>query len=187
MGWYVCYDGAVQLHKSTKNHCTLKGGTVYSVHCTLYLNIKLRYFLAAIFYWNCVKPIDQLGGKWHLYYVEYFNSCPYMPLHLFTSSGFFFCFVCLFFTYIFVFVMSLVAHLMKNLPAVQKTSVQSLGWEDPREKWMATHFSILAWKISWTEEPGRLQSIGSQRVGHNWVTNTYLLIRFTLRFFFYHL
>ena len=71
-----------------------------------------------------------------------------MPLHLFTSSGFFFCFVCLFFTYIFVFVMSLVAHLMKNLPAVQKTSVQSLGWEDPREKGMATHFSILAWKIS---------------------------------------
>ena len=56
--------------------------------------------------------------------------------------------VCLFFTYIFVFVMSLVAHLMKNLPAVQKTSVQSLGWEDPREKGMATHFSILAWKIS---------------------------------------
>lgn len=86
LGWYVCYDGAVQLHKSTKNHCTLKGGTVYSVHCTLYLNIKLRYFLAAIFYWNCVKPIDQLGGKWHLYYVEYFNSCPYMPLHLFTWS-----------------------------------------------------------------------------------------------------
>ena len=82
--WYVCYDGAVQLHKSTKNHCTLKGGN-FTV-CTLYLNIKLRYFFPAIFYWNCVKPIDQLGGKWHLYYVEYFNSCPYMPLHLFTWS-----------------------------------------------------------------------------------------------------
>ena len=50
----------------------------------------------------------------------------------------------------------------KNLPAVQKTWVQSLGWEDPLEKEMATHSSIFAWMIPWTEEPGRLQSIGSQ-------------------------
>ena len=64
---------------------------------------------------------------------------------------------------------------VKNLPAVQETWVWSLGWEDPLEKEMATHSSILAWKISWTEEPGGLQSIGSQRVGHNWATNTYLL------------
>ena len=63
----------------------------------------------------------------------------------------------------------------KNLPAVQETQIQSLGWEDPLEKEMATHSSILAWKISWTEEPGGLQSMGSQRVGHNWATNTYLL------------
>ena len=62
---------------------------------------------------------------------------------------------------------SLVAQLVKNLPAVQETRVQSLGWEDPLEKEMATHSSILAWKISWTEEPGGLQSMGSQRVGHN--------------------
>ena len=55
----------------------------------------------------------------------------------------------------------------KNLPAVQETQIQSLGWEDPLEKEMATHSSILAWKISWTEEPGGLQSMGSQRVGHN--------------------
>ena len=51
--------------------------------------------------------------------------------------------------------------------AVQKTWVQSLGWEDPLEKGMATHSSILAWRIPWTEEPGRLQSIGSQRAGHD--------------------
>ena len=56
----------------------------------------------------------------------------------------------------------LVAQSVKNLPAVQETWVQSLGWEDPLEKEMATHSSILAWKISWTEEPGGLQSIGSQ-------------------------
>ena len=52
---------------------------------------------------------------------------------------------------------------------MQETRVQSLGWEDPLEKEMAPHFSTLAWKIPWTEEPGRLQSTGSQRVGHNWV------------------
>ena len=61
----------------------------------------------------------------------------------------------------------LVAQLVKNLPAVQETWVRSLGWEDPLEKEMATHSSILAWKISWTEKPGGLQSMGSQRVGHN--------------------
>ena len=62
---------------------------------------------------------------------------------------------------------SLVAQSVKNLPAVQETQVRSLDWEDPLEKGMATHSSILAWKISWTEEPGGLQSIGSQRVGQN--------------------
>ena len=59
---------------------------------------------------------------------------------------------------------------IKNLPAMQETQqawVQSLGWEDPLEKEMATHSSILAWRILWTEEPGELQSMGSQRVGHD--------------------
>ena len=55
---------------------------------------------------------------------------------------------------------------VKRLPAVRETRVQSLGWEDPLEKEMATHSSNLAWKIPWTEEPGGLQSMGSQRVGH---------------------
>ena len=55
---------------------------------------------------------------------------------------------------------SLVAQMMKNLPAVQETQVRSLGWQDPLEKGMATHFSILAWKIPWTQEPGGLQSTG---------------------------
>ena len=56
---------------------------------------------------------------------------------------------------------SLVAQTVKNLPVMQATWVGSLGWEDPREKEMAAHSSILAWKILWTEEPGRLQSMGS--------------------------
>ena len=61
---------------------------------------------------------------------------------------------------------SLVAQLVKNLPAIQETWVQSLSWEDPLEKGSATHSSILAWRIPWTEEPGRLQSVGPQKVGH---------------------
>ena len=62
---------------------------------------------------------------------------------------------------------SLVAQMVKRLPTMWETQVRSLGWEDPLEKGMATHSSTLAWKIPWTEEPGRLQSMGSQRAGHN--------------------
>ena len=61
---------------------------------------------------------------------------------------------------------SMVAQSVKNLPAMQDDRVRSLGPEDPLKQEMATHSSILAWKISWTEEPGGPQSIGSQRVGH---------------------
>ena len=62
---------------------------------------------------------------------------------------------------------SLMAQTVKNLLAMQETWVLSLGWEDPLEKEMATHSSILAWRIPWTEEPGGLQSMGLQRVGHD--------------------
>ena len=71
---------------------------------------------------------------------------------------------------------SLVAQMVKHLPTVQKTRVQSLGWEDPLEKEMATHSSTLAWKIPWTEEPGRLQSMGSQRVRHDWATSLHYAV-----------
>ena len=62
---------------------------------------------------------------------------------------------------------SLVAQMIKRLSTMRETWVQSLGQEDPLEKEMAIHFSTIAWKIPWTEEPGRLQSMGSQRVGHD--------------------
>ena len=62
---------------------------------------------------------------------------------------------------------SLVARIAKHPSSTRETQVQSLGREDPLEKEMATHSSTLAWKIPWTEEPGRLQSMGSQRVGHD--------------------
>ena len=66
---------------------------------------------------------------------------------------------------------SLVAQKLKRLPPMWETRVRSLGREDPLEKEMVTHSGILAWRIQWTEEPGRLQSTGSQRVGHDWVTS----------------
>ena len=62
---------------------------------------------------------------------------------------------------------SLMAQLVKNLPAMRKTWVQFLGWEDPLEGDMASHTSIISWRIPWTEEPGELQSMGSQRVTHD--------------------
>ena len=69
------------------------------------------------------------------------------------------------------------ASLVAHLPAMQETQIWPLGREDPLEKEMTTHSSILAWKILWTEEPGMLQFMGSQRVGHDWATNTHLSSR----------
>ena len=68
---------------------------------------------------------------------------------------------------------SLVAQRVKNPPAMQETQAWSLGQEDPLEEEMTTHSSILVWKIPWTDEPGGPQSVGLQRVRHNWATNTF--------------
>ena len=70
---------------------------------------------------------------------------------------------------------SLVAQMIKNLPAVQETCVQSLDWKDPLEKGMTTHSSICTWRIPWMAKPGWIQSIESQRIIHNWVTNTFTI------------
>ena len=74
---------------------------------------------------------------------------------------------------------SLVAQMVKNLPAMQETQVQSLGREDPLENGMATHSSILVWRIPWIEEPGGPQSTGSQTAGYDWVTSTVTALFFT--------
>ena len=71
---------------------------------------------------------------------------------------------------------SLVAQTVKRLPTMQETQVRSLGQEDPLEKEMATHSSILAWKIPWMEEPGGLQSMVLQRVGHDWATSLHFTV-----------
>ena len=68
------------------------------------------------------------------------------------------------------------AQVVKNLPAMQETQVRSLGWDDPEEKGVATHSSILAWEIPWPEEPGRLQSMGLQRISSH-SSRVRLLIR----------
>ena len=81
-----------------------------------------------------------------------------------------------------MFKLSYMAQMVKNVPAMQETCVRSLGGEDSLEKGMATHSSILVWRIPWTEEPDRLQSMGSQRVGHNRETHT-----FTFHCMFNHL
>ena len=72
---------------------------------------------------------------------------------------------------------SLIAQMIKNPPAMPQTWVQSLGQEDLLEEKMATHCSIAAWRIPWTEEPGRLQSMRSQRVEHDWAINTFTFIQ----------
>ena len=72
----------------------------------------------------------------------------------------------------------MVAQTVKRLLTMWETWVRSLGWEDPLEKEMATHSSTLAWKIPWTEEPGKLQSMGSQRVGHNCATSLTQLLHY---------
>ena len=68
------------------------------------------------------------------------------------------------------------AQMVNCLPTMQETQVRSLGWEDPLDKEMATHSGILAWKITWTEEPGGLQSMGLQRVGHDRATSLTLYV-----------
>ena len=79
----------------------------------------------------------------------------------------FYIFSHIYFTLCFVLGSSLVVQMVKNLPAVQETQIQSQGQEDPLEKGMATYSSILAWRIPWTEKPGRLQFMGLQKVGQD--------------------
>ena len=76
---------------------------------------------------------------------------------------------------------SLVAQMVKCLPAMRDARVGSLGWEDPLEKEMATHSSTLAWRIPWMQEPGGLQAMGLQRVGHHWATSLVVLVFYLVK------
>ena len=103
-------------------------------------------------------------------YMRGFGVCVFKYTHTHTHIYFIYTHT---HTYVCLHMTSLVAQMVKNLPAMRETLVQSLGQEDSPEKGKATHSSILAWRISWAEEPGGLQSMGSQRVGHNWATDTF--------------
>ena len=116
-------------------------------------------------------------GPWFLLYIWY-SVCvnpkplihPYpLTIHFGIQKLVFCVYASISVLYILLFVSaSVVAQTVKPLPAMWETWVQALSWEDPLEKEMATHSSTLAWKIPWTEEPGRLKSTGPQRVGHDW-------------------
>ena len=108
-------------------------------------------------------------GSASSFLLELFLSCS--PVAHWTPTAGGFIFHCLVFLPLLTIV---VAQRVKRLLVMREAWVRSLGREDPLEKEMATHFSTLAWKIPWTEKPCRLQSMGSQRVGHDWVTSLYL-------------
>ena len=122
-------------------------------------------------------PIYSCHPKWPALgtpFVSLFYLFKFISFSLFTY--FFFVMAFLFS----ICLTSWVAQMVKNLLAMQETWVQSLGQEDPLEEGMATHSSILAWRSPWTEEPGGLQSKGSHRVRHDWVTNTTTQQQYTL-------
>ena len=132
-----------------------------------------------VYFPHCLRKWSLLSSVWlKIFFKSTLSIFSYMIISLldleslFTSNNYiiFYCFPLDFMR------ASLVAQMVKCLPAVRETRVWSLGWEDPLEKEMATHSSTLAWKIPWTEEPDRLQSMGSQKVGHDWVTS--LSLRF---------
>ena len=116
-----------------------------------------------------------LGGSflWKSSHIKKENGTPHgflVPMLLFAKTKSILCY--------FPSLASLVSQSLKRLPAMWETWVWSLGQKDPLEKEMATHSSILAWRIPWMEEPGGLQSMGLQRVGHNWATSLSLSLSF---------
>ena len=113
------------------------------------------------------KSADSTKCGWEIFEKEIFKSKTWIYCALATVYIAFILYLQLFRCHL-PCIASLVAERLKCLTAMQETWVQSLGWEDPLEKEMATHSGILAWRIPWMEEPSGLQSTGLQRVGHGW-------------------
>ena len=132
-----------------------------------YLVLDSKYYSASIFFWNSlvISMIQQRLEIWSLVPLPFLK-----PAWTFGGSQFTYCWS-LAWRILSISLTSLVAQMVKRLSTIQESRVWALGWEDPLEKEMAIHSSTIAWKIPWTEEPSRLQSMGSQRVGHDWVTS----------------
>ena len=109
---------------------------------------------------------------YNFYYFGFINRFLF-PLYLVPPSGLFFLQTFIWHSFLYKWKLSLVAHMVKNMPIVQETRVQFLDRKIPFEKRVTTHSSVLARRILWKEKPGRLQSTGSQRVRHDWGTNTF--------------
>ena len=124
-----------------------------------------------------VKGLQSLIPKVYLSSKNFMTSCIWLKAEQHIFKWFFLFKLCLLYKEIIQHLLlisyyraSLVAQMVKNLPAMWETWVRSLGWEDPPEEGMATHSSLLAWRIPWTQESGGLQSMGSPRVRHSWAT-----------------
>ena len=151
--YYYFYWSIVDSHIHFR--CTTYWFSIFYRLCTLQSPCVVRYIPYLFYSWWFV-PLNPL----HL-----FGSFLHHTPHLANTS--LYLWVCFYFV---EFVVFPTGSMVKNLPTMQETWVWSLDQEDPLEEEMATHSSILAWRISWTEEPGWLQSTGSQKVGHDWVT-----------------
>ena len=122
---------------------------IFHAYCIICLSIYSSFYATVNLY------SDSFQSKLHNQHTSPLNTSVCTPLIIFYRS------------FPIPWWDSLVAQMVKRLSATQETGVRFLGWEDPLEKAIAAHFSTLAWKIPWTEEPSRLESMGSQRVGHD--------------------
>ena len=157
------------INKSNKyglspENCAIVGGIVWQCSSTT----PRAHTIIIVFYfqvWKSFLSRDLLYISFFLSFSWFIHSLP----HPFIAPCIHFApLLC---TTLWMFWASLVAQRLKRLPGMQEAQVQPLGWEDPLGKEMATYSSTLAWRIPWREEPGRLQSMGSQRVGYHWATS----------------
>ena len=154
--------------------CSLPGTSVHGDSPGKSTGVSCHALFQGILSTQGLNP-GLLHCRWILYHLSYQRRIYISAIMKKATSYINIYHICYWFLFI-AFWASLVAQMVKRLPAMRETRVWSLGWEDLLEKEMATHSSILAWRIPWTEEPGRLQSMGLQRVGHDWVTSLFFSV-----------
>ena len=162
--WWAAVSGVAQSRTQLKRHSSSGGSnhewnrliskTCHSFVLYRFYTLYLECFIPpTVYVANSYLPPSCFHWKYTCLLIIYFSK---FKFHISRNRTF------------------LVAQTVKHLSTIRETRVQALGWEDPLEKEMAIHSSTIVWKIPWTEEPGRLQSVGSQRVGHDWATSLHL-------------